>query len=60
MFLKDPQILILDEPTSALDSISEAKITKVMNEIMKDRTVVVIAHRLQTVMHADKIVVLEK
>lgn len=60
IFLKNPKILILDEPTSALDSISESKITKIIDEIMNDRTVIIIAHRLQTVMKADKIVVLEK
>jgi ATP-binding cassette subfamily B protein len=50
----------LDEPTSSLDSISEDKITKILNSVMKGRTVIVIAHRLQTVMEADKIVVLEE
>jgi ABC-type multidrug transport system fused ATPase/permease subunit len=58
--LKNPKILILDEPTSALDSVSESKITKVLTEMMKNRTVIVIAHRLQTVQHADTIVVLEQ
>lgn len=60
IFLKNPKILILDEPTSALDSISENKITNIINKAMKDRTVIVIAHRLQTVLSADKIVVIEK
>ncbi|MDD5770492.1 MAG: ATP-binding cassette domain-containing protein, partial [Candidatus Gracilibacteria bacterium] len=59
IFLKDPKILILDEPTSALDSISENKITNIINKALKNRTVIVIAHRLQTVMNADKIIVLE-
>ncbi len=59
IFLKDPKIIILDEPTSALDSISEHKITKALDELMKWRTSIVIAHRLQTVMHSDKIIVLE-
>ncbi len=59
IFLKDPKVLILDEPTSALDSISEHAITKVMKELFAHRTVIIIAHRLQTVMHADKIVVLD-
>jgi ABC-type multidrug transport system fused ATPase/permease subunit len=58
--LKNPKILILDEPTSALDSISESKITNIINKVMKNRTVIVIAHRLQTVMEAHKIIVLEK
>ena len=59
IFLKDPKIIILDEPTSALDSISEHKITKALDDLMEWRTSIVIAHRLQTVMHADKIIVLE-
>ncbi len=57
--LKDPKIIILDEPTSALDSFSEQQITQAMNNLFKNRTVIVIAHRLQTVKHADKILVLE-
>ena len=60
IFLKNPKIIILDEPTSALDSISEAKITKALDELIKDRTSIIIAHRLQTVMLSDKIIVLEK
>lgn len=59
IFLKNPKIIILDEPTSALDSFSEEKITKAMNNLFKDRTVIVIAHRLQTVKNADKIYVIE-
>jgi len=59
IFLKDPKIIILDEPTSALDSISEAKITESLNELIKNKTSVIIAHRLQTVMNSDNIVVIE-
>ncbi|MCD5375462.1 ABC transporter ATP-binding protein/permease [Candidatus Gracilibacteria bacterium] len=59
IFLKNPKIIILDEPTSALDSISEQKITQAMHNLFKNRTVIVIAHRLQTVKHADDIVVIE-
>ncbi len=59
IFLKNPKIIILDEPTSALDSFSEEQITKAMHNLFKDRTVIIIAHRLQTVKHADKIYVLE-
>ena len=59
IFLKDPQIIILDEPTSALDSFSEEQITKAMHNLFKNRTVIIIAHRLQTVKNADKILVLE-
>lgn len=60
IFLKNPSILILDEPTSALDSISEHAITSIMKKLFASRTVIIIAHRLQTVMHADNIVVLDK
>lgn len=60
VFISNPNILILDEPTSALDSISENKVTKIINEMMKNKTVIIIAHRLQTVMHSDNIIVLEK
>jgi len=60
IFLKNPKILILDEPTSALDSKSEYEVTKVLNKVMKNRTVIVIAHRLQTIREADKICVIKK
>jgi subfamily B ATP-binding cassette protein MsbA len=50
----------LDEPTSALDSISESAITNIFKSWMWHKTILVIAHRLQTVKHADQIVVLEK
>ena len=59
LFIKNPKIIILDEPTSALDSISEYKITKALDELTKWKTSIIIAHRLQTVMHADQIIVLE-
>ena len=58
--LKDPEILILDEATSALDSQSEKAVQMALEELMRNRTSLVVAHRLSTVMHADKIVVLEK
>lgn len=57
--LRDPKILILDEPTSALDSETEKYITDALDRVMKGRTTFVIAHRLSTVRHADKILVLE-
>lgn len=60
IMLKDPKIIILDEPTSALDSFSEELIIKAMNNLFKWRTVIVIAHRLQTVRHADIIHVLSE
>jgi ABC transporter fused permease/ATP-binding protein len=57
--LKDPVILILDEATSSLDSESESLVQDALNNLMKDRTSFVIAHRLSTVRNADKIIVLE-
>ncbi len=57
--LKDAPILILDEATSALDTESEQMVQGALNNLMKNRTTFVIAHRLSTVLHADKIVVLE-
>ncbi len=57
--LRDPQILILDEPTSALDAKSEQVVQEAIGNLMKGRTVIVIAHRLATVQSADKIAVLE-
>jgi len=59
IMLKNPKIIILDEPTSALDSFSEEKITKAMHNLFKNRTVIIIAHRLQTVKHAGRIIVLD-
>lgn len=58
--LKNPPILILDEATSALDTESEKIVQKALENLMKDRTSFVIAHRLSTVINADKIVVLDK
>lgn len=57
--LKDSPILVLDEATSALDTESEAIVQKALANLMKNRTTFVIAHRLSTVHHADKIIVLE-
>lgn len=58
IFLKDPAIIILDEPTSALDSFSEEAITQAMHLLFEWRTVIIIAHRLQTVKEADSIILL--
>jgi subfamily B ATP-binding cassette protein MsbA len=57
--LKNAPILILDEATSALDTISERRIQEALNVLMKDRTTLVIAHRLSTVEKADRIIVLD-
>ena len=59
IFLKDPPILILDEATSALDSVTERKIQNAFDELARGRTTLIIAHRLSTVTHADRIVVVE-
>ena len=60
IFLKNPEIIILDEPTSALDSFSEEKVTEAMHTLFAWRTVIIIAHRLQTVREADDIIVLDQ
>ena len=57
--LKNPAILLLDEATSALDAESEAKVTAALQELMQGRTTLIIAHRLATVMHADRILLME-
>jgi ATP-binding cassette subfamily B protein len=59
MFVKNPPILILDEATSALDSETERAIQASLTELAKGRTTLVIAHRLHTVAHADRIHVIE-
>ena len=57
-FLKDPPILIFDEATSALDNESERAVQQALLQLAKGRTTLVIAHRLSTVRHADRILVL--
>lgn len=57
--IKDPPILVLDEPTSNLDAESEAEVQEAFDRLFDDRTVFVIAHRLSTVVQADRIVVLQ-
>lgn len=58
--LKSPPILMLDEATSALDSYTEKEIQEALERVSRDRTTLVIAHRLSTVVHADTIIVLDK
>ena len=58
--LRNPKILILDEPTSSLDSEAENKIKVTLSAISKNRTTITIAHRLSTVINADRIVVLDQ
>jgi ABC-type transport system involved in cytochrome bd biosynthesis fused ATPase/permease subunit len=57
--LKDPPILILDEATASVDTTTERLIQEALETLMFDRTCIVIAHRLSTVMHADQILVLD-
>lgn len=58
--MTNPRVLIFDEATSALDYESESIIQKNLARICKDRTVILIAHRLSTVRHADRIYVIDK
>ena len=59
VLLQNPQIVILDEPTSSLDSLTEHFVTQNMMGMLKGKTVILVAHRLQTVKGADRIIVLE-
>ena len=59
IFLKNPPVLILDEATSALDSVTEAKLQETFEKLSQGRTTIIIAHRLSTVRHADRIAVVE-
>lgn len=59
IFMKDPKIIILDEPTSSLDSFSEESVTESFEKLFFWRTVLIIAHRLQTVKKSDDIIVFE-
>ncbi|MFP4443126.1 MAG: ABC transporter ATP-binding protein [Spirochaetia bacterium] len=60
VLLRDPSILLLDEPTSSLDSATERMMTAALDAAREGRTTIVIAHRLWTVHHADRIIVLEE
>ena len=58
--LRNPAILLLDEPTSSLDADSELKITKALENIYGQQTTIIIAHKLSTIEHADKIIVMKE
>lgn len=60
VILKDPAIFILDEATASIDPFTETQIQEGLDEIMQQRTAVVIAHRLSTVKHADRIIVMQQ
>ncbi len=60
VFLKDPAIVILDEATSSLDSESERLVEEAMEELLRGRSTLIIAHRLSTVLRADRVVVLDR
>ena len=57
--IREPKILILDEATSALDEDSQKKVQQALDNAMKDRTTIIIAHRMSTIENCDKIFVLE-
>ena len=56
----NPDIILLDEPTSALDSFNEEKISQALNNLFQWKTVIIVAHRLQTVKSADRILLFEE
>ena len=60
VLLKDPAIFILDEATASVDPFTETQIQEGLETIMRDRTAIVIAHRLSTVKHADRIIVIDR
>jgi ATP-binding cassette subfamily B protein len=59
-FARNPQLILFDEATSYIDSQTEIKIQQALQNLMKDRTAIIIAHRLSTVRHADRIIVLNQ
>lgn len=59
VFLNEPEIVILDEATSRLDPITEKYLETALNTLLENRTAIIIAHRLKTVLRADEIMILE-
>jgi ABC-type bacteriocin/lantibiotic exporters, contain an N-terminal double-glycine peptidase domain len=59
VFLKNPAVVILDEATSSLDSDSERLVEEAMQELLRGRSTLIIAHRLSTVLRADRVVVID-
>jgi len=60
VFLKDPGLVILDEASSRLDPLTEARIERAIDLLLKNRTGIIVAHRLKTVQRADQIIILEE
>lgn len=60
IMLKNPNIILLDEPTSALDSYNEEQVTIALNNLFEGKTVLIVAHRLQTVKNADDILYIDE
>jgi ABC-type multidrug transport system fused ATPase/permease subunit len=60
VFLKDPALVILDEATSSLDSESERLVERAMEDLLRARSTLIIAHRLSTVLRADRLVVIDR
>src|SRR5262249_25372233 len=58
--LKNAPVLLLDEATSSLDSISEARVQSAINQLMTGRTTLIVAHRLSTLRHVDRILILDQ
>jgi ABC-type multidrug transport system fused ATPase/permease subunit len=58
--LKDPKILILDEATSNIDTRTEIRIQQAFDDLMQDKTSLIVAHRLSTILNADTILVMKK
>jgi len=58
--VKDPELVLLDEPTSSLDGVSEAKVRSFLRSVAQNRSVLMAAHRLSTILEADWVVVLDR